>query len=169
MKSFFLSPEQFGKLKEKYGRFNESWTGEETEELRRMAADGLDRSEMSAQLGRSPNAVKMKLQSLGLYVPKPSAKPWTPLDDDALVKAYREGATFASLAAAFGRSENAVITRLVRLRAAFLPEAAADRDRLSKAPTDNEPASSPGQVTAFPPHEVCGGKSDNHLEISHLN
>ena len=144
MKSFFLSPEQFGKLKEKYGRFNEAWTEEETGELRQMAADGLSRADMSAQLGRSPNAVRMKLQSLGLYVPKPSARPWTPLDDDALVKAYREGASFATLATAFGRSEKAVITRLVRLRAAFLPEIAADR-------------------------EACGEQSDNHLEINHLN
>ena len=144
MKSFFLSPEQFGKLKEKYGRFNEAWTEEETGELRQMAADGLSRADMSTQLGRSPNAVRMKLQSLGLYVPKPSARPWTPLDDDALVKAYREGASFATLAAAFGRSEKAVITRLVRLRAAFLPETAADR-------------------------EACGEQSDNHLEINHLN
>ena len=144
MKSFFLSPEQFGKLKEKYGRFNEAWTEEETGELRQMAADGLSRADMSAQLGRSPNAVRMKLQSLGLYVPKPSARPWTPLDDDALVKAYREGASFATLATAFGRSEKAVITRLVRLRAAFLPEIAADR-------------------------EACGEQSDNHLEINNLN
>ena len=74
MKSFFLTPEQYSDLKGRYAKFNEPWTADETEELRQMAADGLSRAEMSAQLGRSPNAVKMKLQSLGLYVPKPAAR-----------------------------------------------------------------------------------------------
>lgn len=130
MKSFFLTPEQYGDLKGRYAKFNEPWTGDETEELRQMALDGVTRAEMSAQLGRTPNAIKMKLQSLGLYVPKPAARPWTDLDDAALVQQYRDGASFATLAATFGRSENAVISRLVRLRAAVLP--------------DNAPAETPG-------------------------
>ena len=72
MKSFFLTPEQYADLKGRYAKFNEPWTADEAEELRQMAADGVSREEMSAQLGRTPNAVKMKLQSLGLYVPKPA-------------------------------------------------------------------------------------------------
>jgi hypothetical protein len=123
MRSFFLPPEQYEAMKSRYAKFNEPWTGDEVEELRRMASDGLPRSVMSEQLGRTPNAIRMKLQSLGLYVPKPAAKPWTPLDDDALVEMYCSGASFASLAATFGRSENAIVTRLVRLRAGLLPEA----------------------------------------------
>ena len=126
MKSFFLTPEQYGDLKGRYAKFNEPWTEDETEELKQMAADGLTRADMSAQLGRSPNAIKMKLQSLGLYIPKPAAKPWTPEDEEALVKLYREGASFESLATTFGRTENAIISRLVRLRAAILPEGAAE-------------------------------------------
>ena len=126
MKSFFLTPEQYSDLKGRYAKFNEPWTADETEELKQMALDGVSRTEMSAQLGRSPNAVKMKLQSLGLYVPKPAAKPWTPLDDDALVKLYREGASFTTLAATFGRSENAILKRLIRLRAGILPERTAE-------------------------------------------
>ena len=122
MKSFFLSPEQYADLKSRYAKFNEPWTAEEAEELRQMAADGITREEMSAQLGRSPNAVKMKLQSLGLYVPKPAARPWTPEDEDALVKMYREGIPFAELAAVFGRTEGAILSRLIRLRAAVLPD-----------------------------------------------
>jgi hypothetical protein len=123
MRSFFLPPEQYEAMKSRYAKFNEPWTGDEVEELRRMASDGLPRSAMSEQLGRTPNAIRMKLQSLGLYVPKPAAKPWTPLDDDALVEMYCSGASFATLAATFGRSENAIVTRLVRLRAGLLPEA----------------------------------------------
>ena len=122
MKSFFLTPEQYADLKGRYAKFNEPWTADEAEELKQMAQDGVSREEMSAQLGRTPNAIKMKLQSLGLYVPKPAARPWTPADEDALVKMYREGIPFAELAAAFGRTEGAILSRLIRLRAAVLPE-----------------------------------------------
>ena len=124
MKSFFLTPEQYADLKGRYAKFNEPWTADEAEELRQMAADGVSREEMSAQLGRTPNAVKMKLQSLGLYVPKPAARPWTPADEAELVRLYREGVPFATLAAAFGRTEGAILSRLIRLRASVLPDSA---------------------------------------------
>ena len=124
MKSFFLTPEQYSDLKGRYAKFNEPWTEEEAEELRQMAADGVGRAEMAAQLGRSPNAIKLKLQSLGLYVPKPAAKPWTPEDERLLVKLYREGISFAELASVFGRTEGAILSRLIRLRAAVLPDIA---------------------------------------------
>ena len=124
MKSFFLSPEQYADLKGRYAKFNEPWTADEAEELRQMAADGVTRAEMAAQLGRSPNAIKMKLQSLGLYVPKPAAKPWTPEDEHLLVKLYREGISFAELASVFGRTEGAILRRLILLRAAVLPDIA---------------------------------------------
>ena len=124
MKSFFLSPEQYADLKGRYAKFNEPWTADEAEELRQMAADGVARAEMAAQLGRSPGAIKMKLQSLGLYVPKPAAKPWTPEDEHLLVKLYREGISFAELASVFGRTEGAILRRLIRLRAAVLPDTA---------------------------------------------
>ena len=122
MKSFFLTPEQYGELKGRYAKFNEPWTADEAEELKQMAADGITHAEMSAQLGRTPNAIKMKLQSLGLYVPKPAAKPWTTLDEETLVKQYREGASIATLAAAFNRTENAILRRLILLRAGLLPD-----------------------------------------------
>ena len=124
MKSFFLTPEQYANLKGRYAKFNEPWTSDEAEELRQMAQDGVSREEMSIQLGRTPNAVKMKLQSLGLYVPKPAARPWIPADEDALVRMYREGVPFAELAAAFGRTEGAILRRLILLRASILPNSA---------------------------------------------
>ena len=132
MKSFFLTSEQYGELKGRYAKFNEPWTAEETEELKQMATDGVSRADMSQQLGRSPNAIKMKLQSLGLYVPKPAARPWTPEDEDTLVKMYREGVSFAALAAALGRTEGAVISRLIRLRAAVLPEEAGKKSGVNE-------------------------------------
>ena len=124
MKSFFLTPEQYAGLKGRSAKFNEPWTADETDELRQMAADGVSREEMSAQLGRTPNAVKMKLQSLGLYVPKPAARLWTPEDEHLLVKLYREGISFAELANVFGRTEGAILRRLILLRAAVLPDTA---------------------------------------------
>ena len=124
MKSFFLTPEQYADLKGRYAKFNEPWTADEAEELRQMAQDGVSREEMSAQLGRTPNAVKMKLQSLGLYVPKPAARLWTPEDEHLLVKLYREGLSFAELATVFGRTEGAILRRLILLRAAVLPDTA---------------------------------------------
>ena len=122
MKSFFLTPEQYGDLKGRYAKFNEPWTAEETDELKQMAADGLSRADMSQQLGRSPGAIKMKLQSLGLYVPKPAVRPWSVEDDESLVRQYLAGVSFATLAATFGRSERAIISRLVRLRAGLKQE-----------------------------------------------
>ena len=121
MKSFILTPEQYDDLKGRYARFNEPWTEEDTEELKQMAADGVCREEMSQQLGRTPNAVKMKLQSLGLYVPKPAARPWSEDDDASLVRQYLAGASFATLATTFSRSERAIISRLVHLRAGLTP------------------------------------------------
>jgi hypothetical protein len=87
-----------------------------------MASEGIPQADMAGQLGRTPNAVKYKLQSLGLYVPKPASRPWTPEDESALVDMYRSGVSFADIAASFGRTENAVIARLIRLRAGILPE-----------------------------------------------
>jgi DNA-directed RNA polymerase specialized sigma24 family protein len=124
MKSFFLSPEQYSDLKGRYAKFNEPWTAEEAEELKQMTLDGVSRAEMSAQLGRSPNAIKMKLQSLGLYVPKPASRPWTPGDEAELVRLYREGVSFAELASVFSRTEGAILRRLILLRAAVLPDSA---------------------------------------------
>jgi hypothetical protein len=124
MKSFFLTPEQYADLKGRYAKFNEPWTADEAEELRQMTQDGVSREEMSAQLGRTPNAVKMKLQSLGLYVPKPAARLWTPEDEHLLVKLYREGISFAELASVFCRTEGAILRRLILLRAAVLPDTA---------------------------------------------
>ena len=121
MKSFFISPEQYGDLKGRYAKFNEPWTAEDTEELKQMAADGVSRADMSQQLGRTPNAIKMKLQSLGLYVPKPAARPWSADDDASLVRQYLAGASFSTLATAFNRTENAIISRLIRLRAGLVP------------------------------------------------
>ena len=152
MKSFFLTPEQYGDLKGRYAKFNEPWTEEDAEELKAMAADGLTRAEMSQQLGRSPNAIKMKLQSMGLYVPKPAARPWSAEDDASLVRQYLAGASFATLAAAFGRTEGAILSRLIRLRAGLTPSSGPDT-------IDPHGATPPAGLDAFP--TPCGQERVN--------
>ena len=138
MKSFFISPEQYGDLKGRYAKFDEPWTAEDAEELKQMAADGVSRADMSQQLGRTPNAIKMKLQSLGLYVPKPAARPWSADDDASLVRQYLAGASFATLAAAFGRTEGAIISRLIRLRAGLTPATPAAEANPESAVNENQ-------------------------------
>ncbi len=120
--SFFLSPEAYGRLKEKYPKFNEPWSEDEEIELAAMAADGRRRTEMSAQLQRTPGAILVKLKEMGLYVPKPVPAPWTEDDDKAVVAMYQEGASFADMATRFSRSERAIVARLIRLRMALFPQ-----------------------------------------------
>lgn len=112
-----MTQEAFDALKAKYPKLNEPWTGDEETELRKMAEDGVPTAAMSNQLQRTPGAVRYKLRSMGLLPPPhPTAKPWTTEDDTALVTCYRAGDSFASMAEHFGRSEKAIVSRLVRLR-----------------------------------------------------
>ncbi|MBO7544267.1 MAG: hypothetical protein J6T02_01655 [Bacteroidales bacterium] len=113
----FLPEEEFAKMKAVYARFNDPWTKDEVEELKEMTAASVPLQDIAAHLQRTPNSLKLKLQGLGLLVKNPAAKPWTPEDDDALVKLYNDGAAFPAMAEHFARSERAVIARLVKLRA----------------------------------------------------
>ena len=67
-------------------------------------------------------AISLTYCDLDIFQVVPIAVIIDTLDDATLVQQYRDGASFATLAATFGRSENAVISRLVRLRAAILPD-----------------------------------------------
>ncbi|MBO4844205.1 MAG: hypothetical protein J5490_06435 [Bacteroidales bacterium] len=118
----FLTPEKYGELKTRYPRFNEAWTQEETEDLIEMFNCELTQAEMSTHLGRTPNSVKMKLKALGLYTPRPAPRPWTPEDDALLVELYRQDVPYPELAETFDRSERAILSRLVRLRAGLRPD-----------------------------------------------
>ena len=131
-----LTPEKYGEMKTRFPRFNEPWSQEETDYLREMAEMNYPHSQMATELERSPNSIKMKLKSLGLYTPKPSPKPWTEDDDRRLVALYLEDYSFQDLAAIFSRSENAVISRLVRLRAGLRPSSSSPSDDNSDYPDD---------------------------------
>lgn len=115
-RTLFLPPEEYDRLKAVYPKFNEPWQPDELEELKSMAADKVSLKEMSNQLGRTANSLKMKLKSLGLYEPRPAPKPWEEDDEKQLVQLYNDGVPFAEIAERFGRTESAIVSRLVKLR-----------------------------------------------------
>lgn len=115
-KTAFLPQEQFDELRSKYSRFNDPWLEEEVDELKAMAADNVSIEQMSDQLQRTPNSVRIKLKSLGLYTAKPLQPRWTDEDDKLVVQMYDQGASFEDMAKHFNRSERAIIARLIHLR-----------------------------------------------------
>lgn len=112
----FLPIEEYNRIKSQYAKFNEPWQSSEVEELRMMTTDGIPLGNIALQLQRTPNSVKMKLRSLGLYTPKPASKPWSTDDEAKLVQLYNDDVPFDQIAEVFGRSVRAIISRLVYLR-----------------------------------------------------
>ena len=84
----FLSQEAFDRIKSNYSKFNEPWQDSEIEELKTMAADQVPFEQIANQLQRTPNSVKMKLKSLGLYTPKPMPGTWRSDDEARLIEMY---------------------------------------------------------------------------------
>ena len=115
-RTLFLPPEEYDRLKAAYPKFNEPWQTDEMEELKSMAADKVPLAEMSSQLGRTVNSLKMKLKSLGLYEPRPAPRPWEDGDEKLLVQMYNDGVPFEEMAEHFGRTQGAIVSRLVKLR-----------------------------------------------------
>lgn len=112
----FLPIEEYNRIKSQYAKFNEPWQSSEVDELKTMTADGVPLGNIALQLQRTPNSVKMKLRSLGLYTPKPASKPWSTDDEAKLVQLYNDDVPFDQIAEVFGRSVRAIISRLVYLR-----------------------------------------------------
>ena len=115
-KTAFLPQEQFDELRRKYSRFNDPWLEEEVEELKAMAADNVSIEQMSEQLQRTPNSVRIKLKSIGLYTAKPLQPRWTDDDDKLVAQMYDQGVSFEDMAKHFNRSERAIVARLIHLR-----------------------------------------------------
>ena len=112
----FLPIEEYNRIKSQYAKFNEPWQSSEVDELKTMTTDGIPLGNIALQLQRTPNSVKMKLRSLGLYTPKPASKPWSTDDEAKLVQLYNDDVPFDQIAEVFGRSVRAIISRLVYLR-----------------------------------------------------
>ena len=112
----FLPLEEYNRIKSQYAKFNEPWQSSEVDELKTMTTDGIPLGNIALQLQRTPNSVKMKLRSLGLYTPKPASKPWSTDDEAKLVQLYNDDVPLDQIAEVFGRSVRAIISRLVYLR-----------------------------------------------------
>ena len=132
----FLSQEEFDRIRAKYAKFNEPWDSAEENELREMAADSQPINTMAEQLQRTPNSIRMKLKALGILKPRPTV--WTEEDDASLKVAYETGETFEDLARRFGRSEKAIISRLVFLRAHLFDRSGPAEDH-PELPEDHVP------------------------------
>ncbi len=124
--TYFLPQEQFDEIKKKYPKFNEPWTEEDEDVLFDLTEQKATQKQMSETLGRTPRSIKMKLMELGLYEKKASARSWTENEERKLVDLYNDGVDFENIALELGRSVNAVVSRLVRLRINLFsgPEAA---------------------------------------------
>ena len=127
-KPFFLPQAEYERLKSLYPKFNEPWQAAEIDELKAMYNDGIPIREISEQLGRTQKSIRLRLTALGLYEPTPSPKAWTEDDEQLLVRMYNENCSFKDMADILGRSEGAIISRLVRLRVKLFPN----------TPTNNE-------------------------------
>ena len=119
--STFLTPERYGEIKSRYPKFNEPWTEDEEDLLREDYLEGQSVNDIAIHLSRTPSSIRMRLKAMGLYIPRPAPKPWSDDDDKELVELYCDGSSFEELAIIFGRSQNAIISRLVRLRAGLRP------------------------------------------------
>ena len=115
-KTAFLPQEQFDEIRRKYSRFNDHWLKDEVEELKAMAADNVSMEQMSNQLQRTPNSIRIKLKSLGLYTERPIQPRWTEENDKLVVQMYDQGVSFEDMAKHFNRSLRAIVARLVNLR-----------------------------------------------------
>lgn len=111
----FLPQETFDEIRNMYSRFNEPWLKEEVEELTSMASESVPLDQMAVQLQRTPNSVRLKLKSLGLYKYTPMPR-WSEEDDALVIQMYNQGASFQEMAEHFKRSERAIVARLVHLR-----------------------------------------------------
>lgn len=112
----FMDPEEYGRMKERYPKFNEPWAADEIAELQAMAQDKVPLDAMSENLQRTKNAVRMKLKALGMWESRPAPQPWAEADDQELVRRYEAGEPFEALAAHFARTPKAIVSRLVKLR-----------------------------------------------------
>ncbi len=118
---FFMGPEEYAAMKEKYPKFYEQWTEDEITKLKELYAQEKPLEEISQELQRTPKSIRMRLQSLGLYTPKPAPRGWTEDEDETLKAMFNDGVSFDDMAIQLGRSPRTIVTRLVHLRMNIFP------------------------------------------------
>ena len=96
--------------------FNEPWSVEDVNRLSDLANEHLTQKEMSARMGRSPKSIKLKLIELGLYTKAQPSRPWSEVEEQRLIELYNAGVDFQNISLELGRTEQAIVKRLVLLR-----------------------------------------------------
>ena len=95
------------------------WTRDDHEWLMAAWAEGCTVAEMAAHLGRTPHAIRLRLEKEGKYeggltaADEPPA--WTEADNKELFRMVDEGCSIARMAQRFGRTEKAMEARLFYL------------------------------------------------------
>ena len=89
---------------------------DEDDAIRALVAVGRPFTELSRSLGRSPDALRLRAQSLGLLSPAPRSR-WSAEEDRLLRAGYANGLTCAAIAAhlASGRTAEGVAARARKL------------------------------------------------------
>ena len=105
-----------GKISDKRGK---PWTHVDHKWMVSAWEEGSTITEMAEYLGRTPHAVRLRLERYGLYDGGMTAKdeppPWTANEQQELFRMVDAGCTIAEMAQKFGRTEQAMEARLFYL------------------------------------------------------
>ena len=105
--------------KEPISRHGKPWTHAEHEWLKSAWAEGRSASEMADHLGRTPYAIRLRLEQYGLFEGGMTAADeppvWTDADNRELHRMADEGRSLSEIAARFGRTEKSIEARLFYL------------------------------------------------------
>lgn len=92
-------------------RHGKPWTEDDKALLARRLTEGVRLTDISAELGRSRDAVRMQRNQLGFRF-RQHYRPWSPSDVQRLFKALEKGARVDEIAAEMNRSTHAIKVRL---------------------------------------------------------
>jgi len=95
-------------------RSNKQWTTQEVKLLKRLDSDNVTMDEKEIRLGRSASSIWNKMNELNLHVRRQRA--WCEAEDEHLVKLHVDGWNNADVAEIMDRTENAIHTRLSKLK-----------------------------------------------------
>lgn len=95
------------------------WTQDDHEWLMAAWAEGCTIAEMASYLGRTPYAIRLRLEKEGKYAGGMTAEKeppaWTEADNTELFRMVDDGCSISEMAQKFGRSEKAMEARLFYL------------------------------------------------------